>query len=186
MAVDPSDLLDPPYSFGECSVAEALPAVTCECFKSSTFTYAVARKQGDWVNVNISNVFMEVKNEEIDFATIKIAPFLPSEFLGGDKARKRIFGCLVRAFELETEVLRVTPAMITMDKDGSMTINPVTKVVNRDDRVFETVATSNFFFTTPTTKGSIGTYNINFSFVANDEHSFDSDIKLTKIEEAER
>lgn len=184
MALDPNDLLDPPYGFGECSEIGRFPTVSCECFKNGdTTTQVIARKHGDWVNVNISDVFEDVKEDkDIDFATIKIAPFLPDDFLGGDKARKRFFGGLARVFELETEVLRVVPAMITMDKDGTITIYPSIKVVNVDDDLFQTVKTSNFFFSSTSTRGIIGSYNINFSYVVSDNHEFDDDIKFTNLE----
>lgn len=182
MAIDPDDLLDPPYGFGECTISGAFPTVSCECFKEDTNTYVVARKHGSWVNINISNIFAEVRNDiEVDFATIKIEPFLSSEFLGSS-ARKRLFGGLARVFELQTEVLKVVPAMITMDKDGTITINPSIKVVNENDKIFQTVASSNFFHTTQTTKGTIGTLNINFSYVVDDGHTFDDNIKLTKLD----
>lgn len=181
MAIDPDDLLEPPYGFGECSISGAYPAVSCKCFKENTNTHIVVRKHGSWVNVNISNIFAEVRNDiGVDFATIKIEPFLSSEFLGSN-ARKRLFGGLARVFELETEVLRVVPAMITMDKDGTITINPSIKVINEDDKIFQTVASSNFFFSTQTTKGAIGTLNINFSYVVDDGHTYDDDIKMTKL-----
>ena len=33
MAVDPSDLIEPPYGFGECSEIEVTVQTHCECFK---------------------------------------------------------------------------------------------------------------------------------------------------------
>lgn len=181
--MDPSDLLDKPYNFGECETFETNTLVNCPCFKEENVNVTVTgRKCGDWVEVNIPNVFMEVKeNTTIDFTTITISPFLPSDYLGANP-RKRIFGCLVSCFELETLVSKTCPGMVTLWETGEITINPSIKVVEELTKG-ENVTTSNFFFITPKTKGNIGFFTINLSFVVNDEHNFDDDIKLTKLEQ---
>lgn len=181
--MDPSDLLEPPFNFGECSTFETTAHVTCPCFKDENVTVTVTgRKCGDWVEFNIPNIIEEVKeNTSIDFAEIKISPFLPSDYLGASP-RKRYFGCLVSCFELETLVLKTCPGMVTISESGEVTINPSIKVIEKLENG-ENFTTSNFFFITPETKGKIGCFTINISYVVNDGHEFDTDIKLTKLEE---
>ena len=187
MCVDPSDLLTPPFAFGESRLLQPEAKGSCECFENEEFSVpVVVRKQGDWVNVNIPNIFGEVKrNELVDFATIKISPFLPKEFLG-NVARKRLFGGLAKVFELETGVLRVSPAIITMEEDGTITVNPANKVVEKTNDGIDKVSSNNFFFSSPGTVGSIGTFNINFTYMVDDMHNYDSNIKLTKLEREKR
>lgn len=180
MALDPSDLLELPFNFGECEDDKPWVQFTCECFKEGGEVCGQVRKCGNWVTVHLGNITMETKEEDIDFATIKIEPFLSSEFLG-ENARKRLFGGLAKVFDLETNVPRVVPAVITMETDGSITINPYIKVQEQfgNDKVL--ISTSNYFFTSTKTKGTIGTFTIKFTYVIDDGHEYDDNIKFTKL-----
>ena len=176
MAVDPSDLIDPPYGFGECTEMVARVQAHCECFKNTDCDVIInVRKQGDWVTVDIPSILHEVDPEkEVDYATLKIDPFI-QEYMLGDAPRRRVFGCLAQVFDLSTNALRIVPAALVMEKDSSITINPgiVSKTISDGN---EETVTDNFFFTSNGNTGSIGTLSVNFSFDVNDDHLFDDNI----------
>ena len=176
MAVDPSDLIDPPYGFGECAEMVARVQAHCECFKNPDCDVIInVRKQGDWVTVDIPSILHEVDPEkEVDYATLKIDPIIYVGLLG-DAPRRRVFGCLAQVFDLSTNALRIVPAALVMEKDSSITINPgiVSKTISDGN---EETVTDNFFFTSNGNTGSIGTLSVNFSFDINDDHLFDDNI----------
>lgn len=181
MALDPSDLLEPPFTFGESSLTETYAEGSCSAFANENFSvFVTARKRGDWVHVNIPNILEEAKTySDIDFATIRIEPFLSTEFLG-ENTRKRIFGGLARVFEMNTGVLKTVPAMITMEKDGAIIVNPAIKLVEKKSDG-EYTTSSNWFYSIKGNSGKIGSLNINFTYVIDDGHEFNDDIKLTKL-----
>lgn len=186
MALDPSDLLGPPYSFGECDIYDTLASAHCGVFKNEDISFAVSvRKQGNWVKVIIPNILEEVKSDQsIDFETLTIHPFLPEELLG-ENPRKRYFGGLARAFEMTTNVIKTVPAIVTMEKDGTININPSNKLIEQEENGSKYITSDNFFFVNKGYTGKIGTLTFEFTYIIDDEHTFDDDIKLSKINQEE-
>ena len=179
MAVDPSDLLEPPYGFGECSEIEVTVQAHCECFKEPDCDVTIkVRKQGDWISIDIPSILHEVDSEkEVDFATLKIDSFLTGSFQDNNP-RKRVFGCLAQVFDLETNALKIVPAMLVIDTNGGITVNPGIKSEVMDSSGLVGSVSDNFFFTSKGNTGCIGTLSTNITYLMDDGKRIDYDISF--------
>ena len=187
MAVDPSDLLDPPYGFGECSEKEVRVQAHCECFKEPDCDVTIkVRKQGDWISIDIPSILHEVDSEkDVDYATLKIDSFLPDDYLD-DTPRRRVFGCLAQAFDLNNNTLKIVPAVVVMEKSGEITINPGIKCESMGTAGNVETVTDNYFFTSSGNEGSIGTLSMNLTYEMDDFEEYKSlDDIIFKREESE-
>lgn len=183
MSFDADDICKPPYAFGECNSLTTIITARCECFENEyTNARAYVKKVGDWVTVHIPNIIEKASNAaRVDMGKIVIEPFLPADYLG-DTPRKRFFGGFAKVFDLETGVPKITLSVITLDTDGTITINPATKNVTVLSKGgVKNVTTSNWFYTDTTKNDSIGSLVVDFTYVVDDGHYLNSDLKFTKL-----
>lgn len=176
MALDFSDLLEPPYHFGETSVIDKKVFASCDCFKENVLTEVRVVKRGNWVNVNIPNVLTDARTDFYSTGFIEIPSFLDKECLG-EYPRIRYFSCICYAFDPVTKVAKAYPGLVTMDEKGNIKINPgILSETLKPDSVTKTV--NSYFTCDPECKGKIGCLSINFSYIVDDLHSLLEEIKL--------
>lgn len=177
MALDPSDLIEPPFHFGETSVFDNNVTVTCKCFKEKINTEIRVVKRGKWVNINIPNILGEAKTDvNIDDGVIEIPSVLNEECLG-TKPRKRYFNCICYAFDPYTKASRACPGMIKLKTDGKIKIIPGVKTEKIDKDSTDRYYTKRFI-SGPVYSGNIGSLTVNISYVIDDNFEDYETIKI--------
>ena len=111
--------------------------------------------------------------KDVDYATLKIDSFLPDDYLD-DAPRRRVFGCLAQAFDLNNNTLKIVPAVVVMEKSGEITINPGIKCESMGTAGNVETVTDNYFFTSSGNEGSIGTLSMNLTYEMDDFDEYKS------------
>ena len=93
MAVDPSDIQEPPYGLGECVEDADLVEVHCKTMFDEGYliTAIPMRRRGDFVQIILHEIFYKHKNKESKIITFK----LPDDdaWLGKNRVSRR-FSCV--------------------------------------------------------------------------------------------
>lgn len=172
MALDPSDFLEEPYSFGKCEDETYSTSATCECFeKSSVAVNGHVKKVGDLVTVRLPSIISECKDEEVDNGKIVVQPFLGDDYLG-ENPRIRYFGGYAKVIGLASGQPMVAPCLIKMDIDGTITITPSLQIKTKKGDEMKT-SEIKCFYTPEKQDTSIGSLAIDFSYIIDDNHTFD-------------
>ena len=127
MAVDPSDALDPPYGLGECEDygwPTSIPCNTMFTENSAMITLIPMRKQGDFVQIALSEILFKPQSNETDIIQFD----LPNDdtWLGKNRVSRR-FAC-VGFNDCEKNVDNMTNEIcicqIDIDAEGNVYIAP--------------------------------------------------------------
>lgn len=172
MALDPSDLLEPPYNFGECSESKITALAHCSVWEIPDKNIVITmRKRGDFVNFFIPELLFKSNNTgEKDL--IKITPdyedidsWLGEYPLSMQTTSFGMNGCPRNTDELTNEVCF---CILDMDFEGNIFIAP-----ENDMDGFS-----------PSADGDqIGLFSTTFSFIPNNEEEEGSPAaKIAKIE----
>ena len=89
-----------------------------------------------------------------------------------------MFGCLAQVFDLDTNALKIVPAMLMMDTNGEIAVNPGIKSSVMGSSGLVGSMTDNFFFTSKGNTGYIGTLSTNITYLMDDGKKIDYDISF--------
>lgn len=160
MALDPSDLLESPFNFGECYEKQAEAVLRCKTWEVEEHTINIfLRKRGQVVEFVMPEALYKSKKEgEKDLIQFSLNLTEDEKIIWlGEYPKSMRFlcygfnGCEKNSDELTNEL---TTCMLVMDFEGNFYISP-----SEDDEGF-----------TPSYDGDqIGLVSVNFSYVPNDD-----------------
>lgn len=170
MALDPSDLLEPPYGLGECVEQEFVATVRCEAWEVPVHEVNIfARKRGDMVKVIVPELIYKSNQTGVK-DLIQFSSFYNSDtWLGLNPESMRftafgLNGCERNSDELTNEVCSCT---VDLDYMGNFYIAP-----DNDDEGFLTSADGD----------QVGCFSFSFTyFPNNDETESQPEEKIARL-----
>lgn len=135
--MEPDEILGCPFNFGTCEGENVEMTVKSVVFATEEFKVeGNVRKRGEWVTVTIPTFKKYTKMDGNEEDVIHIQSNLDEKYLSGI-VNTKMFGCQMRIINPISKYYNTVPALVLMDKNGNITINPWNSIKYNDRGVLK-------------------------------------------------